>query len=279
MAGLSIATVDRRREKRPRCRRFAVKKNPAYRSSDMSIQEQLMGSGDSDYLDVETGWHVVVTRTATGVSYVYSDPDGGLEITGFGTASGFEDPRDTIRRYLAEREEQRQLEATGLTGPQISRRVLEMVGRLHELGYESLYLDAGMAPSGMYWRYEIGAMADGSWPSRPDTRRNTGSSPVCGSICDGGETGIAWAEPAATICELVKGFIVLYPNLLAAAVMPNLPYRRWFREMLDETAPGGVLIFHREYGPHYEHAYLAGTSSDYRKPLPPGFARAGKGQS
>lgn len=35
-------------------------------------------------------------------------------------------------------------------------RIQKMVGKLHDIGYESLYLYSGSSPNGMNWRYTIG---------------------------------------------------------------------------------------------------------------------------
>ena len=51
-----------------------------------------------------------------------------------------------------------------LCGHQLARLIIEMVGNLHDQGYESLYINPIMSPNGCYWRYEIGTMLDGQWP-------------------------------------------------------------------------------------------------------------------
>lgn len=48
---------------------------------------------------------------------------------------------------------------------ELIRNLIRMVAILHVRGHECLYLDPAMSPSGMYWRYEIGAMERGRWPS------------------------------------------------------------------------------------------------------------------
>jgi hypothetical protein len=173
-------------------------------------------------------------------------------------------PRETQQTPI------QRLTMSGMTGPQIARRVLEMVGALHDRGFESLYLDAQMAPSGMYWRYEIGAISDGLWPAgryEPDQEPMQAR----GSICDDCDGCIPWSKPDAPVEQLVEDFVVRHSDLLDTARNPNTAYRQWFREMLEETAPAGVMVFAAEYQGNYEYAFLADRRSDYRKAMPPGY--------
>ena len=170
----------------------------------------------------------------------------------------------------AEQAQKDRLSRAGLTGPQIARRVLEMVGALHERGFESLYLDAQMAPSGMYWRYQIGAISEGLWPTN-SYDSDLAPMQARGSVCDDCDTCIPWSKPDASVEQLVEDFVASFGGLLDAARTPNPAYRQWFHEMLEETAPTGVIVFAAEYQGSYENAFLADGPSDYRKAMPPGF--------
>jgi hypothetical protein len=70
---------------------------------------------------------------------------------------------------------------------------------------------------------------------------------------------------------LAEDFVESFGDLLNAVGTPNPAYRQWFREMLEETAPNGVIVFAAEYERNYHEAFLASGPSDYRKAMPPGF--------
>jgi hypothetical protein len=49
--------------------------------------------------------------------------------------------------------------------PLLPIRITQMIRELHKRGYESLYLYAGMSPSGLYWRFMIGVIDETNlWP-------------------------------------------------------------------------------------------------------------------
>ena len=167
-----------------------------------------------------------------------------------------------------------QLEAMrrdGVTGQQISRRILEMVGLLHARGFESLYIDPVMAPSGAYWRYEIGAMVNGCWPAWKCAQEAEAPKPVIGSIGGGYDQQIPWGKPTDSVETLTEGFTDSCSELLAQASVPNKDYAAWYREMLEQTSPEGVMIFMSDYGPSHEYAFCWGEPRDFRMAMPPGF--------
>jgi hypothetical protein len=155
--------------------------------------------------------------------------------------------------------------ASGVTGPQIVRRLLRMVRELHAQGCESLYLDACMAPSGMYWRYGLAAMEDGRWPAVLATSRV-----VEGSL-GGTDPSLPWARATDPAQVLAAKFTAAYPDITAHARRPNVAYAAWFREMESRTCPDGVPIFACDWGPNYEYCFLWGGTRDFRMPMPPGY--------
>ena len=54
-----------------------------------------------------------------------------------------------------------------ISGHRMARRLIRMVGALHERGFESLYLYCGMNGSGSAWRYSIGALDTGGLVAKP----------------------------------------------------------------------------------------------------------------
>ena len=152
------------------------------------------------------------------------------------------------------------------SGPEMVRVVLRMVGCLHARGFESLYLDSTMSPSGLYWRYEIGPMEDGYWPAR-----QSGSETVVGSIGGDPPPELTWGDPADSETLLADKFLATYPRIGAAARRPNPSYASWFREMETRTAPNGIPVFGYDDGPDHEHCLLWDGPSDFSMPMPPGY--------
>ncbi len=149
-----------------------------------------------------------------------------------------------------------------------ARRILKMVGKLHQCGYESLFLSPGMAPSGVYWRYRIGIMKEGKWSNTPDCFGDDYEviSDSLGSCCE-----ISWGKSTETLSEFTDNFIEVYREKLQKARVPNPFYVSWFREMLEKTAPDGHFIFYCDLGPYFECAIACGCSKDFRMPMPSGF--------
>ena len=226
---------------------------------------------DEEYTDQELGWHIQIKRDGRGVSYTYKDLRTGESIVGSSIKEAFTPPSDTIRKYLGGKARIAEMQKAGVMGHQIARRILEMVGELHNKGYESLYIDPVMAPSGCFWRYEIGAMRDGLWPCGYDKHLGKEFEPIRGSIGGGFEQEIPWGKPTDSLSEFLEAFLLAYPNLLSMAKKPNAPYIAWYREMLRATQPEGMLIFGCDHGPDHAYAFTWGKPGDFRMPMPPGY--------
>jgi len=156
------------------------------------------------------------------------------------------------------------------TNKKDARRILEMVGGLHQCGYESLFLSPGMAPSGAYWRYRIGVMKEGKWSDKPDYFGDA-YEVVSGSL--GSECEIPWGKSAETVSEFTDNFIEVYKVKLQKARVPNPVYVNWFKEMLEKTAPDGHFLFYCDPDPYFEYAFTWGYPEDFRMPMPPGFVK------
>lgn len=153
----------------------------------------------------------------------------------------------------------------GVTAEQIARRIMEMVGRLHSEGHEGLYLDCGMAPSGGFWRYQIGAIK-GTWPGYDNGI-------VYGSIGGGFNQVIPWCAPTDDLDAFVAKFKSTYAAQLARTKIRNGAYADWYTRMLRGTGPDGVLIFYADYGPDGSYAATWGLPEGFQMPLPPGYRR------
>ena len=156
-------------------------------------------------------------------------------------------------------------ESLGPSSPQVSMSILEIIIQLHDIGYESIYIDSYMAHSGCSWRYEIGAIVNGQWPT------NAKDLVTGGSIGGIGYDQIPWTRSQSGE-SLMADFLEAHPHIKAAASEPIPGYVAWYREMLESTAPDGILIFCSEYGADHEYAYTWGPPQNFRMPMPPGFS-------
>jgi hypothetical protein len=161
---------------------------------------------------------------------------------------------------------------TPTPGEQLGRAIIEMIGEFHADGFESLYLDPVVSPSGSWWRFEIGAMHDGQWPRRTAGRDDTNTLSVRGSVAKDGDHTAPWIAPDDPTQDLATRFRSQNPDVLEAARVPNAAYRRWYQQMLDATRPYGLLIFASEMGPCYEIAYCMNEPHAFEMPIPPGWA-------
>ena len=156
-----------------------------------------------------------------------------------------------------------------MCGHRLARRLMRMVAVLHERGFESLYLHCGMNGSGSCWRYSIGAMADGGWP-----RRWRDPLQVVNSM-DGSDASdqIAWAELDDSPEVLADKFMMIYPEIVAAARVPNAAYVAWYRHMLAVSEPFGLLVFYFDYKTDPRPEFWGDTHPGLFVDLPAGKVR------
>jgi len=230
---------------------------------------------NEDYIDEEIGWRIQEERDDVGVTYIYTNQKTGDVIKGSALESYYQSPRIRILSCEKEQQEIKKLRAAGVLCEQIARRIMNMVHKLHKDGYESLYLDSVMAPSGGYWRYDIGAMEQGGlWPNRGCEHAEINDYCVRGSIGGGFDQKIPWGTVTDSLDMLTAKFIAAYPKMVNAACQQNFEYVKWYREMLERTEPEGMLIFACD-GSHSYHTYAFtwGPPRDFQMPMPPGYRK------
>lgn len=227
---------------------------------------------DLDYVDQDLGWRITVQTRLGIVDYCYTNLSSGDTMQGRAIPSAFKDPAIAIREHLMETHRLAILHSAGVLWNQISRRILEMVAELHAREYESVYIDPEMAPSGMFWRYEISFCANGKWPNRDFRFDYDNRLCVKGSIGGGFDQEIPWGKATDSVTSLADGFCAAYPDLLTRATEPNAPYIEWYQEMLRATAPEGVLIFSCDDRPDHEYAFTWNGPHEFRMRMPPGFS-------
>jgi len=219
-----------------------------------------------DYIDDKLGWRIRIERTDRGYAYTYTNTKTGAQISGRVLRDYFIEPSEEIRRFEKRKLEEEKLREAGLLPSQIIRRIMHMVANLHQQGHESLYLNPVMSPNGGYWRFEIGAMENAQWPNRQKDPLSVRS-----SIGDP-HYPLPWASNSDPVEVLAEKFISAYPKLVQKARKHNAEYVAWYRQMLEQTEPDGVLVFWRDLGPDYEYAFLFDEPDGWRMPMPPGYS-------
>ena len=152
-----------------------------------------------------------------------------------------------------------------MSGPELAHALIEMVAHLHTRGFESLAILPLMAPSGMSWRYALGALpASGVWgPSRFEPTYTRGSL---------GPAALEWCSLPALPTELGDAFVAAFDPV--AARTPNPAYAEWLRGVLASLPPGGAFIMAAEYNDFDRIVSMgAGSPVDSQLPMPPGFRR------
>jgi hypothetical protein len=122
-------------------------------------------------------------------------------------------------------------------------QILRMVIELHNRGYESLYLFSGMSPSGMNWRYEIGVMTDGEWPSIP---------PITQDSIDRASQDTPWSRAPHSVSDLADRFEAHFEARLGEAKVPNPSYTQWFHSLVNTLRADQILDFYADYEADFE---------------------------
>lgn len=148
------------------------------------------------------------------------------------------------------------------------RRLMEMVRHLHQRGYERLRLHAGLAPSGLYWRCSVYAVgADGVPVQSEELRREETPRYSSGA----GMVAFGWTDAEEdTPAELAAKFVARFPVRAALGMGRDPEYARWYAEMMEKTAPLGVVYGYADF-PLPENAMGVGNVPPGTTiPLPPG---------
>ena len=135
----------------------------------------------------------------------------------------------------------------------LPHKIMTMVKKLHEKGYHDIYLYCGLSPSGLNWRFIIGKISDGVWPSN-DGRL------TAGSVRDSGE--VEWSENTSSVDSLADDFVRFY-SLSKEGIDPKcMKYVQWYSNVLKVLEENHVLVFYADY--HAPHAHLLEDAPLYR---------------
>ncbi len=116
----------------------------------------------------------------------------------------------------------------------VCRKLLKMVAVLHVRGYESLRVEAGMSPSGAYWRCDIG-------PALPDSNDDI-DFPRARYSSSAKAEYFEWGDCSdSTVEAMADRFEQSYAEILEKCGARDPEYVRWFADMLVLTEPGGLI--------------------------------------
>ena len=123
-----------------------------------------------------------------------------------------------------------------------ARRLLLMVAELHKLGFESLRATPYLSPSGCNWRCCIVPAS----LTRPTHGARLADNVVYEALprysSADGDNYFGWANmKPKTPLILARRFIVEFPKFAEQGKQPDPAYARWFSDMLEATAPDGVI--------------------------------------
>lgn len=149
------------------------------------------------------------------------------------------------------------------------RRLMEMVRELHRQGYERLRLHPGLAPSGLYWRCSVYAVGEDGAPVRSEELRRE-ETPRYSS--GSGMAVFGWTDAEGdTPAELAAKFVARFPAHAAAGLGADPEYARWYQDMMEKTAPLGVIYGYADYPLPGNAMSVANAPPGTTIPLPPGW--------
>ena len=156
-----------------------------------------------------------------------------------------------------------------LTAAKNARRLFLMLAELHKLGYEGLRATPYLSASGCNWRCCI---VPASLPHRVHGARLADdvvyeSLPRYSSA--DGDWYFGWAMKRKTPLALAMRFIAEFPQFAEQGKHPDPAYVRWFADMLELTAPVGVVTAFGDWEPPVDRMLTDFCNEGVVVPLPP----------
>ena len=129
-----------------------------------------------------------------------------------------------------------------LTQATNARRLLLMVAELHKLGYEGLRATPFLSPSGCYWHCAIvpASLTRRTHGARLAENVDNETLPRYSSGDEDNYFGWANMKPKSPLI-LAKRHVVEFPKFAEQGRHADPAYIRWFTDMLEATAPNGVI--------------------------------------
>lgn len=143
---------------------------------------------------------------------------------------------------------------------------MEMLARLHELGYQRLRLSSGMSPTGLNWRYAVA----------PKSQFEPGGYLLKGGFDPGAAFGTTRGEEAPFDWEDAEGldpealaelFLARFPKLAKAGLGEDPDYAAWFKSLLEASRPRGAPVMYGDYVDVEVDGYV--WTGYQQVPLPP----------
>jgi len=157
-----------------------------------------------------------------------------------------------------------------LTAATNARRLLLMVAELHKLGFEGLRATPYLSASGCNWRCCIvpACMARRTHGARLAENVIYEALPRYSSA--DGEDYFGWANmKPKTPLILAKRFLVEFQKFAEQGKHPDPAYARWFADMLELTAPVGVIYAFGDWEPPVDRMLADFCKEGVVVPLPP----------
>ena len=123
---------------------------------------------------------------------------------------------------------------------------MEMLVRLHELGYQRLRLSAGASPAGMHWRYGIAPVEQfepNGYMLQPDYYPGEayGSS-------NGYDAPFDWDDAEGLNTNgLASRFLERFPAAAEVGRGSDPEYARWFAQAVKLCQPNGAFVMYGDY--------------------------------
>ena len=144
--------------------------------------------------------------------------------------------------------------------------VMEMLERLHQLGYQRLRLSSGSSPNGAAWRYGIAPASQ----FEPGGYLLKGGSPTTTAFAStrGDDAPFGWPDGGGLDADaLARLFLERFPAVAAAGWGDDPDYAAWFGALLEASRPRGAPVMFGEYVDVAADGCI--RVGDTRVPLPP----------
>lgn len=157
------------------------------------------------------------------------------------------------------------------------RKVMLLLHTLHKRGFERLRLSAGLSPSGLHWRYEIAPAQ--SFNTDGATLKHELYARGAFASCSGKSPPFDWmGAETATLEEGADWFGERYPVVAEVGRGEDTAYAVWYEQVLELTAPEGLLVMYGEYHDFETDGILVLRMDERTEvPLPPRFIASGSG--
>ena len=153
----------------------------------------------------------------------------------------------------------------------IYRKILNMVGELHQQGYQRIRIAPGMSASGMYWRCAITPVSNISFEHGARIAEERVDHNLIASYSSAeGDRYFGWDDTGkAGLKKLADLFIKRFSRIAEAGYGQDWEYAGWYQWMLKLTYPDTFPIAYADWDFPAEYLPSTGGRNDIQIPLPP----------